>query len=108
MSIAEALKAIQTEFERRFDVEISIHISIHRTSNGLELSRENAERIVRAVADEVDLKEVRHEAWEEDENKCAWVTATTEDWFLKITAFYPYKEYHQSTTEVNNARESGT
>lgn len=106
MSIAEALKVIQAEFKRRFNVEISVYISIHRTSDGLEPSRENAERIIRTVANEVGLKGIQHEAWEEDEYKCAWVTAATEDWYLKITAFYPYKEYHQSTAEVNNERES--
>lgn len=106
MSIAEALHAIKTEFERRFDVEISIYISIHRTSDGLEPSREHAERIIRTVANEVGLKEIRHEAWKEDDHKSAWVTATTEEWSFKITAFYPYTEYHQSTTEGNNARES--
>ena len=108
MSIAEALKVIQSEFKRRFDVEISMYISIHRTSDGLEPSRENAERIIRTVANEVGMKGIRHEAWEEGEYKCSWVTATTEDWYLKITAFYPYIEYHQTITEGNNERESGT
>jgi len=109
MSISEALKVIQTEFERRFGVEPpSIYIAVHRTCKGTELSREQAEHIIRTVANEVGLKEIRHDVWKEDDHKCAWVTATKEELSFKITAFYPYTEYHQSTTEGNNARESGT
>ena len=103
MSISEALHAIKTEFERQFDVEISIYISIHRTSDGLEPSREHAERIIQTVANEIGEKKITHNARAKDDFATAWVSTGKDD--IQITAFYPYSEYH---TEGNNARESGT
>lgn len=106
-SIKNSLEAILDVFRRWYGVEVDIDVRVHNLADGTERpTRELAERIISELANEIGGTKPRHASYDEDERKVAWVSTERDN--IQITVFYPYTEYHQSTTEGNNERESGT